>query len=40
MAILKKGLSGEPVKRLQSKLGVEADGVFGPLRRKLSRTGR
>jgi peptidoglycan hydrolase-like protein with peptidoglycan-binding domain len=29
MAILKKGLSGEPVKRLQSKLGVEADAVFG-----------
>src|SRR5262245_65154722 len=30
MAILKKGLSGEPVKRLQGKLGVEADAVFGP----------
>ena len=29
MAILKKGLSGEPVKRLQAKLGVEADAVFG-----------
>jgi peptidoglycan hydrolase-like protein with peptidoglycan-binding domain len=29
MAILKEGLSGEPVKRLQSKLGVEADAVFG-----------
>ena len=29
MAILKKGLSGEPVKRLQGKLGVEADAVFG-----------
>jgi peptidoglycan hydrolase-like protein with peptidoglycan-binding domain len=29
MAILTKGLSGEPVKRLQSKLGVEADAVFG-----------
>ena len=30
MAILKKGVSGEPVKRLQKKLGVEADGKFGP----------
>jgi hypothetical protein len=30
MAILKKGLSGEPVRRLQAKLGVEADGEFGP----------
>jgi peptidoglycan hydrolase-like protein with peptidoglycan-binding domain len=30
MAILKKGLSGEPVQRLQAKLGVEADGEFGP----------
>jgi peptidoglycan hydrolase-like protein with peptidoglycan-binding domain len=30
MAILKKGLSGEPVRRLQTKLGVEADGEFGP----------
>ena len=29
MAILKKGLSGEPVTRLQDKLGVEADGAFG-----------
>jgi peptidoglycan hydrolase-like protein with peptidoglycan-binding domain len=29
MAILKKGTSGEPVKRLQAKLGVEADGAFG-----------
>lgn len=29
MAILKRGLSGEPVKRLQGKLGVEADAVFG-----------
>ena len=30
MAILKSGLSGEPVRRLQRKLGVEADGRFGP----------
>ena len=29
MAILKKGLSGEPVRRLQAKLGVKADGEFG-----------
>jgi len=27
MAILKKGLSGEPVRRLQAKLGVTADGM-------------
>jgi peptidoglycan hydrolase-like protein with peptidoglycan-binding domain len=30
MAILRTGLSGEPVRRLQAKLGVEADGSFGP----------
>ncbi|MDC7785841.1 peptidoglycan-binding protein [Rhodoplanes sp. TEM] len=30
MAILKRGLAGEPVKLLQRKLGVEADGRFGP----------
>jgi peptidoglycan hydrolase-like protein with peptidoglycan-binding domain len=30
VAILKKGLSGEPVRRLQAKLGVQADGTFGP----------
>jgi peptidoglycan hydrolase-like protein with peptidoglycan-binding domain len=29
MAVLRKGTSGEPVKRLQAKLGVEADGEFG-----------
>ncbi len=29
MAILRKGASGEPVKRLQAKLGVETDGEFG-----------
>lgn len=30
MSMLKKGVSGEPVKRLQAKLGVAADGSFGP----------
>jgi peptidoglycan hydrolase-like protein with peptidoglycan-binding domain len=30
MAILKRGVSGEPVRRLQTKLGVTADGSFGP----------
>ena len=30
MAMLMKGLSGEPVRRLQAKLGIEADGEFGP----------
>ena len=29
MAMLRKGVSGEPVKRLQAKLGVETDGEFG-----------
>lgn len=29
MAILMRGLKGEPVKRLQEKLGVDADGIFG-----------
>jgi len=29
MAILKKGLAGEPVRRLQAKLGVDTDGEFG-----------
>ncbi|RBW53859.1 peptidoglycan-binding protein [Ruegeria sp. A3M17] len=29
MSILKKGLTGAPVKRLQEKLGVDADGIFG-----------
>jgi len=28
MAVLRKGTSGEPVKRLQAKLGVETDGEF------------
>jgi peptidoglycan hydrolase-like protein with peptidoglycan-binding domain len=30
MALLKSGLKGEPVRRLQQKLGVPADGEFGP----------
>jgi len=30
MPILKRGLAGEPVKRLQEKLGIEPDGQFGP----------
>jgi len=30
MSILKNGLKGAPVKRLQEKLGVTADGDFGP----------
>lgn len=30
MSVLKKGLSGEPVKILQTKLGLPADGQFGP----------
>lgn len=30
MSILKKGLKGAPVKRLQEKLGIAADGDFGP----------
>jgi peptidoglycan hydrolase-like protein with peptidoglycan-binding domain len=30
MAMLKTGMAGEPVKRLQQKLGVDADGRFGP----------
>lgn len=30
MSILKRGLKGAPVKRLQEKLGVDADGDFGP----------
>lgn len=34
MAILRKGLSGEPVRRLQAKLAVEADGKFGPATEK------
>lgn len=30
MAVLIRGLKGEPVRRLQEKLGVTADGDFGP----------
>ena len=30
MALLKSGLKGEPVRRLQHKLGIPADGEFGP----------
>ena len=34
MSILKKGLKGAPVKRLQEKLGITADGDFGPATEK------
>ncbi|MGI9363548.1 MAG: peptidoglycan-binding domain-containing protein [Rhizobiaceae bacterium] len=30
MSILKRGLKGAPVKRLQEALGIDADGAFGP----------
>ena len=30
MSILKKGMTGAPVKRMQEKLGIGADGMFGP----------
>ena len=30
MSILKRGLTGAPVKRLQERLGITADGIFGP----------
>ena len=30
MSILKKGLKGAPVKRLQEALGIDADGDFVP----------
>lgn len=30
MSILRKGLKGAPVKRLQERLGITADGDFGP----------
>ncbi len=34
MSILKRGMKGVPVKRLQEKLGVNADGDFGPATEK------
>lgn len=37
MSILKKGMSGAPVRRLQEKLGVAADGAFGPATEKALR---
>lgn len=50
MSTLRRGLSGEPVRRLQQKLGVIVDGDFGPItekalkdyqrRNKLEATGR
>jgi len=30
MSILKRGMVGAPVKRLQEKLEIDADGIFGP----------
>src|SRR5690349_12841998 len=30
MGMLRRGLTGEPVRILQEKLGVDADGIFGP----------
>ena len=30
MSILKKGMRGAPVKRLQERLGIDADGILGP----------
>lgn len=30
MSLLKRGLKGAPVKRLQERLGIDADGDFGP----------
>ena len=30
MGLLRRGLAGEPVRILQEKLGVAADGIFGP----------
>lgn len=30
MSILKRGMSGAPVRRLQEKLGIDVDGDFGP----------
>jgi hypothetical protein len=30
MSILKKGMRGVPVKRLQERLGIDSDGIYGP----------
>ena len=30
MSILRRGLTGAPVARVQEKLGITADGIFGP----------
>ncbi len=37
MTILGRGMAGEPVKRLQEKLGVPVDGQFGPATEKAVR---
>ena len=34
MAILLRGLRGEPVRRLQEKLGVDADGILAAVRKR------
>lgn len=34
MSILKRGMKGAPVKRLQENLGIGADGDFGPAPKK------
>lgn len=34
MAVLLRGLKGEPVRRLQEKLGIDVDGDFGPATEK------
>lgn len=37
MSILKRGMKGAPVRRLQQHLGIEADGDFGPATEKAVR---
>jgi peptidoglycan hydrolase-like protein with peptidoglycan-binding domain len=37
MSILQKGMRGAPVKRLQERLGIDADGIFGPATEKAVR---
>lgn len=37
MSILKRGMKGAPVRRLQEKLGITADGDFGPATEKAVR---